>query len=155
MNTIRSAAIVLARFLLTAMFLERGVHKIFYWHDSEKLMMNVFSNWQSNLSFSEGAQHLFSSLIQFTPLILFLVGAIELVGGLLVLLAIREKLGASLLLLMLLPTTVLFHQFWFADGTCREIQQLFFLKNLAVAGGLILVLIFGAKTSQRNDQNFN
>jgi putative oxidoreductase len=151
MNTVRASVIVLARFLLTAMFLERGVHKIFYWKESEKLMMDVFSSWQSYLSFSETAQHLFTTLIQYTPLILFVIGAIELIGGLLLLLGIREKLGASLLLLMLIPTTILFHQFWFAEMCCKEVQQLMFLKNMAVIGGLFLVLLFGAQAPQRND----
>jgi putative oxidoreductase len=154
MHLIRSTTIVLARFFMTAMFLERGLHKVFYWHDSETKMMNVFSHWQMNLSFSESAQHFFSTLIQFTPLILFIVGTIEIIGGLLVLLAVREKLGATLLLIMMMPTTILFHEFWFTDVACRELQQLFFLKNLAVMGGLLLILVYGVKSSDRDSGGF-
>lgn len=151
MNTVRAATIVLARFLLTAVFLAAGMHKIFYWYESEKLMMDVLSNWQSHLSFSEAAQQVFSSLILFTPLLLFIVGVLEIVGGLLLLLGVREKLGAAMLIVMLIPTTILFHQFWFVDGSQRDLQQMMFLKNLAILGGLLLVILFGAQGPQKKD----
>ncbi len=154
MNTVRAATIVLARFLLTAVFLAAGMHKIFHWHESEKLMMDVLSNWQSHLSFSEPAQQVFSSLILFTPLLLLVVGVLEIVGGLLLLLGIREKLGAAMLILMLIPSTILFHQFWFVDGTQRDLQQVMFLKNLAILGGLLMVILFGAQTPQKKDDGF-
>ena len=154
MNTVRAAATVLARFLLTAVFLAAGMHKIFHWHESEKLMMDVLSNWQSHLSFSEPAQHVFSSLVLFAPLLLFIEGAIEIVGGLLILLGVREKLGATLLFLIMIPTTILFHQFWFVDVSQRDLQQIMFLKNLSIMGGLLLVLLFGAQTPQKKDNGF-
>lgn len=154
MNTIRAASTVLARFLLTAFFLAAGMHKIFNWHESEKFMMDAFSLWQSHLSFSESAQEIFSSLVLFTPLILFIVGAIEIVGGLLILLGVREKWGAGLLLIMMIPTTILFHQFWFVDSSIRDLQQVMFLKNLATMGGLLLVILYGAQSPHKKEDNF-
>jgi putative oxidoreductase len=154
MNTIKSATTVLARFLLTAFFLSAGMHKIFNWHASEQFMMDAFSLWQSHLSFSEAAQEIFSSLVLFTPLILFIVGAIEISGGLLILLGVREKLGAALLLIMMIPTTILFHQFWFLDGQYRDVQQIMFLKNLGTMGGLLLVILYGVQTPQKKENGF-
>jgi uncharacterized membrane protein YphA (DoxX/SURF4 family) len=154
MTVIRSTTMVLARLLLTAVFLAAGVHKIFHWNESEIMMIDVLSEWQSYLSFSESGQQFFSSLILFAPLLLFIVGALEIVGGLLLLLGIREKLGAFLLIVMLIPTTILFHQFWFVDPSEVQLQQIMFLKNLAILGGLFLVLLFGAQTSRRKDDSF-
>lgn len=155
MNTVRAAVTVLARFLLSAMFLERGMHKIFYWHESERLMRDMLSNWQSHLSFSEAAQNIFSSLVNYTHILVFSEGTLELVGGLLLLLGIKEKLGASLLIIALLPATILFHQFWFVDVAGKELQQQLFLKNLGIMGGLLMVLLYGAQSPSKKNAGFN
>jgi len=147
----RAGLIVLARFLLSAVFLAAGINKLFHWHETEQMLMDVLSNWQSHLSFSETAQHVFSSLILFAPLLLFVAVAMELIGGLLLLLGIREKFAAGLLLIMLIPTTILFHQFWFVEAAAKELQQGLFLRNLAIMGGLIMVTLFGAKSLQKKD----
>ena len=151
MRIIRLCATVLARFLLSAIFLAAGVNKIFHWHETEKLLMNVLCDWQSYMGFSDSAQQCFASLTPWTPLLLILATLCELVGGLLLLLGVREKLGASLLILFLIPTTILMHQFWFVEGGLRDVQQIMFLKNLSILGGLIMVLLYGAKSPAKND----
>jgi len=113
--------------------------------------MGVLSDWQSYLSFSENAQNFFTSVILFTPLLLILATSLELIGGLLLLLGVRERIGAALLLLMLIPTTILYHQFWFVESSLRELQQIMFLKNLGIIGGLILVLLHGAESSVKRE----
>jgi putative oxidoreductase len=81
------------------------------------------------------------------PLIpLFLVGAIvcELVGGLSLLLGYRARLGALLLFLYLIPTTLVFHAFWQYEGMQHKMQLINFMKNLAIMGGLAVVMGFGS-----------
>lgn len=77
-------------------------------------------------------------MIPWTPILLLFATLFELCGGLSILLGYREKLGAILLILFLIPATVLMHQFWFVEGAMRELQLTHFLKNLAILGGLIL-----------------
>lgn len=151
MNSIRAALIALARFLLAAVFLTGGMYKILHWHSSEQLMMEVLSSWQSNLSASEAAQDLFSWLIHFTPLVLAGEAMLQIIGGLLLMLGVREKFGAALLFIQLLPMTVIYHQFWFMDVINPELQQLLFLKNSAILGGLLMVMLFGAQAPQKNN----
>lgn len=146
MQAIRATSIVLARFFLSAVFLAAGIHKIVRWPETEQALMNVLSLWQSHLSAFEFAQILFSTLLTFTPTILLVATIMELGGALLLLLGIKEKLGAALLVLLLIPTTLLFHQFWFLEASQKELQQVMFLKNLAILGGLILVLLHGAQS---------
>jgi uncharacterized membrane protein YphA (DoxX/SURF4 family) len=148
---IRAASTVLARFLLSAMFLAAGINKIFHWHETEKMLMNVLCDWQSNTGFSSTAQECFGSLTPWAPLLLMTAVLFEMVGGVLLLLGIREKLGASLLLLFLIPVTILMHQFWFVEGMMREMQQIMFLKNLAIMGGLILVILHGAQAPTKSE----
>ena len=85
----------------------------------------------------------FTVLSHSVPLLLIASTLLELIGGLLILLAVKEKLGAFLLLVVLFFTTIVFHPFWFLEGDLREMQIAMFLKNLAIAGGLLLVLLNG------------
>jgi len=48
-------------------------------------------------------------------------------------------LGAFTLL-----ATLLFHAYWAAPADQQFVQQLMFMKNLAIAGGLFIVAAFGA-----------
>jgi uncharacterized membrane protein YphA (DoxX/SURF4 family) len=149
MKAIQAASIVVARFFLSAIFLAAGVNKIVHWGETEQGLMTVLSSWQSYLSGFECAQVFFTGLISFTPTLLLIATLMELGGALLLLLGVKEKIGAALLLLMLIPTTILYHQFWFVDGSEKELQQVMFLKNLAILGGLILVIIHGAQPPEK------
>jgi putative oxidoreductase len=81
------------------------------------------------------------------PLVpLFLLGAIvfELVGGLSVLLGFKARKGALMLIVFMIPATLIFHNFWVAEGMERQIQMIMFMKNLTMIGGLVLILGFGS-----------
>ena len=60
-------------------------------------------------------------------------------GGLFVLLGIKVRLGAILLILFLIPVTVIMHAFWMYDGSMREMQMMTFLKNISMIGGLFIL----------------
>jgi uncharacterized membrane protein YphA (DoxX/SURF4 family) len=149
MKVIQICSIVLARFILSSIFLASAMGKIFHWQETEHSLIDVLSEWQNYVSFSEGLSNFIGALTPWSALLLLFGTLLELSGGLLVLLGIREKLGAGLLLLFLIPTTILFHQFWFIEGSARELQTVMFLKNLAIMGGLIMILIHGAQASSR------
>jgi putative oxidoreductase len=77
---------------------------------------------------------------------LFGAGAIlaELGGGLLVALGFKARLGALMLIIFTVVTTIVFHNFWAYEGPDRQMQMINFMKNLSMTGGLLLVLGFGA-----------
>jgi len=77
---------------------------------------------------------------------LFLIGALafELLGGLSVLTGYKARLGAAALIIFLIPVTLIFHNFWAYQGMEQQMQAAMFLKNLAIAGGLALVIAFGS-----------
>ncbi len=64
--------------------------------------------------------------------------AIELVGGVSLLLGLWSRIGAALLALFLIPTTLIFHAN-FDDPN----QTIHFMKNLAMIGGLLYVYAYG------------
>lgn len=71
---------------------------------------------------------------------LFLIGAIflELVGVASLLLGYWTRLGATMLIIFMIPTTLIFHTN-FSD----PVQLIMFMKNLSMIGGLLVVLAFG------------
>lgn len=151
MRMIHKITVFLARFFISAVFLAGAIHKILNWHESEKLLMGILTDWQTNIAFSEAMQNGFAQLIPWTPVILIAATLFELIGGLLVLLGVKEKLGATLLILFLIPATILMHAFWFAEPNAKELQTIMFLKNLAILGGLFLILLYGAQPKSKGD----
>ena len=79
------------------------------------------------------------------PFFLWSAAAVELGCGLSLLLGYKTRLGALVLFLFLIPVTLTFHNFWtYADPKERHVNMLFFMHNLALMGGLLLVITFGA-----------
>jgi putative oxidoreductase len=67
-------------------------------------------------------------------------GVLMLVGALMVLLGIWIDLGALLLVVFLVPTAVLMHNFWKeTDAQAKQMEMIQFQKDLGLAGGALLI----------------
>ena len=89
----------------------------------------------------------FSNLVDgaLSPTVIaWMVAAIDLIGGLLLVLGLQARFAAVVLAVFVLLTLYFAHSFWTMDGPARAANQAHFYKNLAVIGGLLLVLNFGA-----------
>jgi putative oxidoreductase len=73
----------------------------------------------------------------------YLIAAIELLGGLAVLLGFQTRLAAWGLFIWVIIATYLGHPFWTMEGAARAANQVQFLKNLAILGGLLLLASAG------------
>ena len=74
-----------------------------------------------------------------------IAGIIALAGGLSVLLGYRARFGAFLLLVFLVPVTLIMHRFWgLADPQMAMMQKAQFMKNVALIGGALLIIYYGA-----------
>jgi len=109
---------LVARIFLSGIFLESGFSKI--------------------AAFASVRQQMAAQGMPYTAILLCCAIAIEIVGGLSLVLGYRTKLGVSALLIFLAIATLIFHTH-FAD----HIQKIHFLKNLAIMGGLLMVLNYG------------
>ena len=70
---------------------------------------------------------------------------LALIGGLSVLLGYKTKAGAWMIVLFLIPVTFTMHAFWkVTDPGMRQIQQIMFLKNIAMLGGALMLTYFGS-----------
>ena len=115
----KAFAILIGRILLALIFLKSGIGKIG--------------------NFAGTAQYMASQGMPFTTF--FLVGAIcfELVGSITIILGYFTRLGAILLLIFLVPTTLIFHNIWVDPK-----MMIHFMKNVSMFGGLLILLSAGA-----------
>ena len=68
---------------------------------------------------------------------------IELLGGLAILFGLFTRFAAWIVFLYLIPTTLIFHNFWAMQGAAHQDNMLHFEKNVAIMGGLLLLAAFG------------
>ena len=94
--------------------------------------------------FAGTSAYMASKGVPFVPVLLVLTIIIELGGGLMLLLGIKARWAATALFLFLIPVTLVFHAFWAVDAASAQMQQIMFMKNLAIMGGLLYVMAFGA-----------
>jgi putative oxidoreductase len=73
-----------------------------------------------------------------------LVGAFELLGGLALVLGYRVRWVGLAMALFTLAASMVFHAFWSAPAAQQYVTQLLFMKNISVAGGMLLVSALGA-----------
>lgn len=72
-------------------------------------------------------------------------GIIAIVGGISVLLGLHARVGATLLLIFLVPVTLLMHDFWnVTDPQMAANQMAHFMKNLSLIGGALLIVFYGS-----------
>ena len=75
-----------------------------------------------------------------------LAGAIVflIVGSLSVLLGLKARLGAGLLLVFLILATYYFHDFWKFEGQEQQQQMIQFMKNLSMMGTMVFIMANGS-----------
>ncbi len=77
-------------------------------------------------------------------LIAMLVGVFEVAAGIALVIGYRVRYAGLLVALFTLATNVVFHAYWAAPAAQQHIEYLMFLKNLSIAGGMLLVSALGA-----------
>lgn len=118
-----AGGLFLGRLLLSLIFLIGGISKIVLFDMHLELMTTLFGG---------GA------------MAYLIIGILmELLGALLILLGWYTQLGCLLLMVFLLPVTFIVHGFWNYQGNEMVVQASNFLKNLAIYGGLTLLLSCG------------
>jgi len=86
-----------------------------------------------------------------------LVGAIifELGGAIMLVIGWKVRWGALMLILFTVPATLTFHNLWTVDAAQYQNQLAHFMKNVAMIGGLLYMMAFGAgplSFDKRNDE---
>ncbi|MBL8361566.1 MAG: DoxX family protein [Rubrivivax sp.] len=120
----KTSLVIAGRLLLALMFVLAGFSKL------------------GNLEGTAG--YIASGGLPMASVLAVIVGLLELFGGLAIAVGFQARWAALALGLFTLAATLLFHRFWAVPAEQAFVQQLMFMKNLSVAGGLFLVAAFGA-----------
>ena len=104
----------------------------FLWGAYEKV-----KNWQTSVSYMRA-----KGMPQVSITMPVAVG-LKIVGGLLVLFGWHTHVGAFFLLVVAIPFLYWAHPFWAAAGNEQMVQRGFFMKEVAIIGGLLLLLAMG------------
>ena len=107
----------IGRLLISGLFFMSGIHKSTNYQDSVAWME------------SQGVAGFF----------LFLVIPLEILGGLAIIVGWQTKLMASFLAGFCIVSALIFH-----NNLSDQLQLIMFMKNIAIAGGFILLTVHGA-----------
>ena len=109
------------------------------------LIVAIFlgSAWQKITNMESMTQYAATAGVPNAEIAIWAALAFELVGGVLVLLGLWTWLGALLLMAFLVPVTYYVHDFWTYPADQQQNQQIHFMKNVAIFGGLCFLLAWG------------
>ena len=95
--------------------------------------------------FSQTVQYMTQEKVPIPMAALACAIGLLLLGSVSLLLGAWTRIGAFFLLIFLCAATYYFHDFWtFTAPLQRQLQTIQFLKNLAIGGGLLSLMAFGA-----------
>jgi putative oxidoreductase len=123
MNVQRDWAALLGRILLAVMFVISGYGKL--------------------TGFDGTAGYIASKGLPMPQVLAGVAVLIELVGGLAIILGWKTRWAALAIIVFLLVITPIFHNYWAAPPEQMMGQQINFMKNLSILGGMLLLLGFG------------
>ncbi|MCX2863527.1 DoxX family protein [Paucibacter sp. PLA-PC-4] len=90
------------------------------------------------------AAYMASSGLPANHLLALAVGAFELLAGLALIIGFQTRWAALALAGFTLVASFMFHAFWALPAEQQMMQQLLFMKNIALAGGLLVLAANGA-----------
>jgi putative oxidoreductase len=107
-------------------------------------LMFILAGWSKLTGIEGTAGYIASGGLPFATALAVIVGALELFGGLAIAVGFQARWAALALGLFTLAASLLFHKFWAVPADQAFVQQLMFMKNLSVAGGLFTLAALGA-----------
>ena len=116
---------LVGRLLLSAIFIFEAVDSIMYADQTKTTMADYGIFWKPDL-------------------LLYLSIVMLIIGGLMLLIGYRVKFGVWLLLLYWIPVTCIVYSFWNDPEEIRRLNAIYFMRNIAIAGGLLIVAAHGA-----------
>lgn len=115
---------LIGRILISAIFIYEGADSILYMEKTRAMMIEYGLTWKTDT-------------LLYGSIVLLVVGAIMLLIG------YRIRFGVWLLLIYWLPLTFIVYSFWNDPAEMRRLNAILFMKNLAIAGGLIMIAAHG------------
>jgi putative oxidoreductase len=107
-------------------------------------LMFIFAGFDKLTNIAGTAGYIASGGLPAASALAVVVGLLELVGGLFLAIGFQARWAALALGVFTVLASVLFHKFWAVPADQAFVQQLLFMKNMSVAGGMFVVAALGA-----------
>lgn len=104
----------------------------------------VWSGYGKLTNFPGTAGYMANAGIPLAEIALAVTILIELGGGLMLVAGWQARLAALAIFVFVIASTLVFHQYWAVEAAQRQMQMIQFYKNLAIMGGLLYVMAYGA-----------
>ena len=92
--------------------------------------------------------------VPLAALLVPLSGVIALLGGLSILLGYKAKIGGWLIVIVLVPVTMMMHNFWAeTDPMMAMTQQIMFMKNVCMVGAALMIAGIGSGPLSLDNRN--
>jgi putative oxidoreductase len=121
------------------------------WQDFGVLVARVLMGWlfvESGSRKLMGMDAFIASLVQrrvpYATILGWIGAPIEFFGGLALLLGVMTRCTTLAVIVFTIVATLIGHRYWeITDAATRRMQQAHFSKNLAIIGGLLLLVVTG------------
>ena len=123
-NALQNPLTLVGRLLLALLFLPAGIGKI--------------------IGFAGTVGYITSAGLPMPAVAAVIALTVEIVGGLALISGFGTRIAALVLAVFTLVASVFFHNYWAVPADQQFVQQLLFFKNIAVAGGLLVLAAWGA-----------
>jgi putative oxidoreductase len=124
MHSLSKPLTLIARILLAAIFISAGFSKLF--------------------GFDGTVAYIASKGLPAPVVLAALTTALEILGGIAIVIGYKTRVAGLLLGGFTILAAFIFHNFWAVPADQAYIQNIMFMKNLSMAGGLFLLTVFGA-----------
>ena len=123
MTTNQNAMALVGRILLAMMFLLSGISKV--------------TGFEGTVGYISSVGLPLPSLLAVGAMVL------EIAAGIALIIGFKTRWAALALALFTIAAAVLFHNYWAMPASEQMMQQIIFMKNIAVTGGLLMLAIAG------------
>ncbi len=115
---------LIGRILISAIFIYEGIDSLLYMEKTKMTMAEYGITWKPEF-------------LVYSSIVFLIMGAIMLLIG------YRIRLGVWLLLLYWIPVTCIMYSFWNDPKDLQRLNAILFMKNIAIAGGLLMIAAHG------------
>lgn len=133
MNQLSNPLALIARILMAAMFVMAGFSKI--------------GGFEGTVGYIASKGLPLASVVAVLTIIL------EIAGGLAIMVGYKARIAAFLLGGFTLLAAFIFHNFWAAPAEQAFVQNMLFMKNISIAGGLFLLAALGSGSCSIDDKS--
>ena len=151
MGGFKTSLFIFSRICISILFIWGGINNFFHWSQFAEDFTSMLFEWQM---YSEGKiflENLFDFAFSTSSVILGIITSLQLLGGLMIFLGLKVRVGAIFIVIFLIPTTIFYFPFWMQVGKEFDTQLHLFFKNLSILGSLLYISL-GERSSENMDQ---